>query len=59
MLPGCMSAWKKPSRNTWLKKISTPARASFGMSMPCARRASTWLIGVPCIRSIVITLVSV
>ena len=20
MLPGCMSAWKKPSRNTWLKK---------------------------------------
>ena len=34
MLPGCMSAWKKPSRNTCVKKISTPARASAGMSMP-------------------------
>ena len=45
MLPGCMSAWKKPSRNTCVKKISTPARASFGMSMPCARRRSTWLTG--------------
>ena len=29
-----MSAWKKPSRNTCVKKISTPARASAGMSMP-------------------------
>ena len=29
-----MSAWKKPSRNTWVKKISTPARASCGMSTP-------------------------
>ena len=29
MLPGCMSAWKKPSRNTWVKKIVTPSRASF------------------------------
>ena len=34
MLPGCMSAWKKPSRNTWVKKISTPARASAGISTP-------------------------
>jgi hypothetical protein len=24
MLPGCMSAWKKLSRNTCVKKISTP-----------------------------------
>ena len=24
MLPGCMSAWKKLWRNTWVKKISTP-----------------------------------
>ncbi len=40
MLPGCMSAWKKPSRNTWVKKISTPARASFLRSTPLARRRS-------------------
>ena len=37
MLPGCMSAWKKPSRNTCVKKISTPARASRLKSMPAAR----------------------
>ena len=37
MLPGCMSAWKNPSRNTCVKKISTPARASRGTSMPAAR----------------------
>jgi hypothetical protein len=36
MLPGCMSAWKKPSRKTWVKKISTPARDSAGRSMPAA-----------------------
>ena len=36
-----MSAWKKPSRNTWVKKISTPSRASFGMSTPASRRRST------------------
>ena len=41
MLPGCMSAWKKPSRNTWVKKIVTPSRASFGMSTPASRRRST------------------
>ena len=34
-----MSAWKKPSRNTWVKKISTPARASAGMSTPFSRRS--------------------
>jgi hypothetical protein len=33
-LPGCMSAWKKPSRKTWVKKISTPARARRGTSTP-------------------------
>ena len=38
MLPGCMSAWKKPSRNTWVKKIVTPSRASLRMSTPaCAQ----------------------
>ena len=33
MLPGCMSAWKKLSRNTWVKKISTPRSASSFMSV--------------------------
>src|SRR6266581_2677519 len=55
MFPGCMSAWKKPSRNTWVKKISTPVRASFGMSTPCRRSSSTWLTGVPCILCMVMT----
>src|SRR5437868_2043074 len=36
IFPGCMSAWKKPSRNTCVKKISTPARASARMSMPAS-----------------------
>ena len=50
-----MSAWKKPSRNTWVKKISTPARASRGMSTPAARSRSTWLMGMPLMRCITIT----
>ena len=56
MLPGCMSAWKKPSRNTCVKKIVTPSRASFWMSTPASRRRSIWLIGTPYMRSITITL---
>ena len=55
MLPGCMSAWKKPSRNTWVKKIVTPSRASFWMSTPASRRRCVWLIGTPCMRSMTIT----
>src|SRR6267143_4013656 len=55
MLPGCMSAWKKPSRNTCVKKISTPVRASFGMSTPCRRSSSTSLTGVPRILCMVMT----
>src|SRR5438445_7627840 len=55
MFPGCMSAWKNPSRNTCVKKISTPVRASFGMSTPCRRSSSTRLTGVPCILCIVMT----
>ena len=55
MLPGCMSAWKKPSRNTCVKKMVTPSRASLGMSTPARRRRSTWLMGTPYIRSITIT----
>jgi hypothetical protein len=48
-----MSAWKKPSRNTCVKKISTPSRASFGMSMPAARRRSEAFTGMPWMRSMV------
>ena len=55
MLPGCMSAWKKPSRNTWVKKMVTPSRASWRMSTPASRSRSIWLIGTPFMRSITIT----
>ena len=58
MLPGCMSAWKNPSRKTWVKKISTPARASIGISTPWARKASARLIGTPYMRCMVITWVA-
>jgi len=56
MLPGCMSAWKKPSRNTWVKKISTPARDSAFMSLPWASSAGVCEIGTPRMRSITMTL---
>ena len=55
MLPGCMSAWKKPSRNTWVKKMVTPSRASLGISTPAARSRSIWLTGTPFMRSITST----
>jgi len=57
MLPGCMSAWKKPSRKTCVKKISTPARDRSERLMPAASSASVWLIGMPRMRSITITVV--
>ncbi len=53
-----MSAWKKPSRNTCVKKISTPVRAMYWMLVPWARIASTWLMGMPYMRSITITSVA-
>ena len=53
-----MSAWKKPSRNTCVKKISTPVRAMYWMLVPWARIASTWLMGMPNMRSITITSVA-
>ena len=55
MLPGCMSAWKKPSRNTCVKKISTPFRPSVAVSMPCARICSMSFTGMASMRSITIT----
>ena len=50
-----MSAWKKPSRNTWVKQISTPARASALRSMPFSRSSAICEIGTPCMRSITMT----
>ena len=55
MLPGCMSAWKKPSRKTWVKKMVTPSRASCLRSTPASRKRSSWLMGTPFMRSITIT----
>ena len=57
ILPGCMSAWKKPSRNTWVKNKVTPSLASCGMLTPALRKASVWLMGMPYIRSMTKTLV--
>ena len=51
-----MSAWKKPSRNTCVKKIVTPSRASFLKSMPASRSRSTWPMGTPVMRSMTMTL---
>ena len=50
-----MSAWKNPSENTCMKKISTPSRASLGMSTPAAFKRSVWLTGMPFMRCMVIT----
>ena len=50
-----MSAWKKPSRKTCVKKISTPLRPSVGMSMPAARIASRSFTGMASILSITMT----
>lgn len=47
MLPGCMSAWKKLSRNTWVKKISTPRSASALKSVRWSRRVSRSVTGMP------------
>ena len=47
MLPGCMSAWKKPSRNTCVKKISTPARARRFRSMPARAAVDCGRSGCP------------
>jgi hypothetical protein len=36
-----MSAWKKLSRNTWVKKISTPRSASIFMSVRWSARVAS------------------
>ena len=54
-LPGCWSAWKKPSRNTWLKNTAAALpRISVG-SWPASIRRSRWSTGMPWIRSRVST----
>ena len=55
MFPGCMSAWKKLSRNTCVKKISTPFSATRLRSTPAARIAGRSLTGMPLMRSMTIT----
>jgi hypothetical protein len=50
-----MSAWKKLSRNTWLKKICTPRSASTWKLTPAALSAAISSIGMPYTRSITST----
>ena len=40
MFPGWRSAWKKPSRNTWLKKAAAALRNRSSMRCPAARSAA-------------------
>jgi hypothetical protein len=40
MLPGCGSAWKKPSSKIILMMTATEVLAIFGPSWPCSRMAS-------------------
>ncbi|MCY1454680.1 hypothetical protein D9M71_717620 [compost metagenome] len=47
MFPGCMSAWKKLSRNTWVKNISTPRSASSFMSVRWSARVARSVTGMP------------
>ena len=54
-LPGCMSAWKKPSRSAWRRKLWITLRPSAGRSKPLAASAAWSLSGVPSIHSSVST----
>ena len=54
-LPGCMSAWKKPSRSAWRRKVWISARPSAGRSSPRAASAARSVSGVPSIHSSVST----
>ena len=54
-LPGCMSAWKKPSRSAWRRKLWITVRAEPGRSKPLAVSASWSASGVPSIHSSVST----
>ena len=54
-LPGCMSAWKKPSRKAWRRKLWITVRPSAGRSKPLAASVARSLSGVPSIHSSVST----
>ena len=54
-LPGCMSAWKKPSRSACRRKLWITVRPSAGRSKPLASSAAWSLSGVPSIHSSVST----
>ena len=55
-LPGCMSAWKKPSRSAWRRKLWITLRPRSGRSTcDCSSRAWS-LSAMPSIHSIVSTL---
>ncbi|MOA66566.1 hypothetical protein D3C78_1933720 [compost metagenome] len=47
ILPGCMSAWKKLWRNTWVKNTSTPRSASSFMSVRWSARVAMSVTGTP------------
>ena len=53
--PGCMSAWKKPSRSAWRRNVCISARPSAGRSSPRASSAARLESGVPSIHSSVST----
>ncbi len=55
MLPGCMSAWKKPSRNTCLKKLSAARARIWSGSKPAAISAARSSEAIPLTRSSVST----
>ncbi len=53
--PGCMSAWKKPSRTAWRRKDWIRTRPRSGKFTPERRKASTSDKGAPSIHSRVMT----
>ena len=44
MFPGCISAWKNASRNTWVKNKETPSAAKVAQSTPAASNAENELM---------------
>ena len=58
-LPGCMSAWKKPSRSAWRRKVWITARARCLRSKPLASSLARSCSGVPSIQSSVSTSLAV
>src|SRR5664279_157213 len=58
-LPGCMSAWKKPSRSAWRRKVCIRAAARCARSRPLASIAARSESGVASIHSSVSTSLAV